>query len=221
MSSFRAETHIGLLGSWTGWVGKGKQQRKPTMGKKRRKRLVAVASGESRERCCSTTAGHSPQIKQRMQRLWMRGLCTLFGHEFFGFGDGFFGRNFAARLVDIMDVEGGVENEDGGAGLRAGAFSLMDVLGGEIAVVAIGENDRLFVLHGDFKKASQGNRAFRAGMPVPGNDAAGSELDFDDRSTFARIAAQDRKRRTIRNTRKSGVFLTSRLADNRFVGILG
>jgi hypothetical protein len=41
LSSFRAETHISLLGGWTVWVGKGKQARKATTGEEMGRKEIA------------------------------------------------------------------------------------------------------------------------------------------------------------------------------------
>ncbi len=105
-----------------------------------------------------------------------------------------------------MDVEGCVEEENCGAGFGTGALGLMDVLGGQVAVVAAGEENRFFAFHGDFEEACEWDGAFAGGVPVPGDDAAGGEFHFDDGGAFAGITFQDGKSGAIGDAGDGGEF---------------
>ena len=107
--------------------------------------------------------------------------------------------------LNVVD-EGGVEEENCGAGFGTGALGLMDVLGGQVAVVAVGEKNRFFAFHGDFEEACERDGAFAGRVPVPGNDAAGREFHFDDGGAFAGIAFQDGERRAIGDAGDGGEF---------------
>ena len=123
------------------------------------------------------------------------------------------GGDFGAGFVDVVDVEGGVEEENCGAGLGAGAFGLVDVFGGQVAEVAVSEENRFFVLHGDFEQAGEGYGAFAGSVPVPGDYAARCEFHFDD-GTFAGIAFQHGERGAIGDAGDGGVFCGHAFGDD-------
>jgi len=141
-------------------------------------------------------------------------LCGWFGHELFGFGEGLGGGDFGGGFVDVVDVEGRVEEENCGAGFGAGALGLVDVLGGKVAVVAVGEENGLFAFHGDFEQAGEWDGAFAGGVPVPGDDAAGGEFHFDDGRAFAGIAFQDSESGAIGDAGDGGEFCGYAFGDD-------
>ena len=146
------------------------------------------------------------------------GFGVLLGHLFFGGGDGLVGWNFGAGFVDVVNVEGTVYRDDGSAGFGARTLVLVNVLGGEIVVVAIGEQDGLFVFHGDFEQAAERDNAFVDAVPVPGNDAAGGEFNLDDRRALVEVTTKDGERDAIRCAMGGAVFLRRGFADDGFVG---
>lgn len=121
-----------------------------------------------------------------------------------------------------MDVEGCVEEENGGAGPGAGALGLVDVLGGKIAVITVGEESGFFAFHGNFEEAGEGDGAFARGVPVPGNDAAWCEFHFDDGGAFAGIAFEDGESGAIGDAGDGSEFSGDAFGDNGCVwGFLG
>ncbi len=117
-----------------------------------------------------------------------------------------------------MDVERAVHRDDSGAGFGAGTLVLVNVLGGEIVVVAIGKESGFFTLHGDFEQSAERNHAFVDAMPVPGNDAAGGELDLHGGRAFVGVASEDGERDAIGRTMRGSVFLGRGFADDGGVG---
>jgi len=144
-----------------------------------------------------------------------------FGHEFFGGGDGLIGGDFGAGFVDVVNVEDAVHRDNGGARFGAGAFVHVNVLGGKIVVVAVDDDGGLFALHGDFEKTGERDDAFVDAVPMPGNDAARGELDFDDGGAFVGVAAQGGEGGAGRGAVDGGIGLAGGFADNGFVaGVL-
>ena len=132
------------------------------------------------------------------------------------------GGDFGAGFVDVVNVKGRVEEENCGAGFGAGALGLVDVFGGKVAVVAVGEQNGLFALHGDFEEAGERDGAFARGVPVPGDNAAGREFHFDDRGAFGGIAFEDGESGAIGDAGEGGEFGGDAFGDDGGVGgILG
>ena len=117
------------------------------------------------------------------------------------------GGDFGAGFVDVVDVERAVQGDDCGTRFGTGTLVLVNVLGGEIVVVAIGKEDRFFAFHGDFEQSAERDDAFVDAVPMPGDDAAGGEFDLDDRRAFVGITAEDREGDAIRCIMPGAVFL--------------
>ena len=128
------------------------------------------------------------------------------------------GGDFGAGFVDVVNVEGRVEEENGGARFGAGALGLVDVLGGQIAEIAVGEKNGLFTLHGNFEQAGERNGAFARGVPVPGDDAARSEFHFDYGGTFGWITFEDGESEAVWDAGNSGEFCGHAFGDDGKVG---
>jgi len=145
-------------------------------------------------------------------------LSAGLSHKFFGFGEGLSGGYFGAGFVDVVDVEVRIEEENRGTGFGAGSLGLVDMLGGEVAEVAIGEENGFFALHGDFEETGEGDGAFAGGVPVPGDDAARSEFHFDDRGAFAGVAFEDGERGAIGAAGEGGEFGGHAFGDDGGIG---
>ena len=146
------------------------------------------------------------------------GFCAGFDHQFICFGQGLGGGDFRTGFVDVVDVERAVHGDDSGTGFGAGTLVHVNVLGGEIVVVAVGKEDGFFILHGNFEKSAERDDAFVDAVPVPGNHAAGGELDLDDGGAFVGVASEDGEGDAIRRAMGGGVFLRRGFADDGFVG---
>lgn len=140
-----------------------------------------------------------------------------FGHEFFGGSDGLVGGDFRPGFIDVVNVEGAINKNDGGAGFGAGAFVLVNVLGREEVVIAADKDDRLFVFHVHLQEAGERDYVFIDAMPVPGNDAAGCELDFNDRGGGVGIAFENGKGGAVGNAVNGRIRLVRSFAEDGFI----
>jgi len=113
-----------------------------------------------------------------------------------------------------VDVEGAVHRDDCGTGSGTGTLVLVNVLGGEIIVVAIGEEDGFFTFHRDFEQSAERDHAFVDAMPMPGNDAAGGEFDLDDGRTFVGITTENSEGDAVRRAMRRAIFLRRGFADD-------
>ena len=211
---FDAGTRIGAFVNWTWRKEKGKHEKRRIGG--------GTGRADCRKKSRTQSVGADAPSTGRETRGSVGGFDPLLRHLFLGRGDGLVGGNLGAGFVDVVDIKDAVHGDDGRAGFGAGAFVLVNVFGGEVVVVAVDDDGGLFPLHGDFEQASERDHAFVDAVPMPGNNAAGGELDFDDGGALVGVAAQDGERDAIRSTVCRRVFLRGGFADDGFLGcVLG
>jgi hypothetical protein len=94
----------------------------------------------------------------------------------------------------------------------------VDVLGGKVGIVAVGEEKGFLALHGNFEQAGEGYRAFAGSVPVPGDDAAGRKFHFDDGEAFGWITFEDGESEAVWDAGDGGKFCGHAFGDDGGVG---